>query len=332
MKAIIFERTGPPEVMQYVDVDMPKPAPEQVLVRAHSIGVGLPEVLVRSGQYAWMPPLPMIPGIEMSGTIDQIGKDVTQLKIGQAVFVSAREFSARGGCYAEYIAVDADAIYPLPEGIDLEEAAALSNFQVAWHLLHSALCGINFQSFLATASSGGVGTALVQLGKASDKQVFGIVRSKEQADFVLGLGADSVIDEKAENITERIRTLTSDRGVDVIFDSIGGPGFTKQFERLAPFGILVSYGQIVGYPTGDALGEMQRLMGACPGLRFFSMHALDQDRPKRRQATEEIIGFLARGQIKPPIWKRLALAEASKAHTLISSGKVLGKIILKPRA
>ena len=332
MKAIMFEKTGPPDVLKYVDVDMPKPAPAQVLVKAHSIGVGHPEVLVRSGQYAWMPPLPMIPGIEMSGTIVQRGKDVTQLKIGQAVFVSAREFSARGGCYAEYIAVDADALYPLPEGIDLEEAASLSNFQVAWHLLHTALCGIKYQSFLATASSGGVGSALIQLGKSTDKKVIGIVRSKEQADFVLRLGADGVINEKTENITERIRTLTSDRGVDAILDSIGGPGFTDQFERLAPFGTLIYYGQIIGNPSGDALGEMQRLMGACPGLRFFSMHALDQNRPKRRQATEEVIGLLAKGRLKPPIWKCLALSEASKAHTLLSSGKVLGKIILKPGA
>ena len=165
MKAIVMERPGRPEVLRYVDVPMPEPAPGQVLVRAQAIGVGMPEVLVRRGQYGWMPPLPAIPGIEMSGVVEKLGAGVTTLTVGQAVFVSARELKVRGGCYAEYIAAEAEALYPLPEGIDLEAAAALSNYQVAWHLLHSAPNGMRYESFMATAAAGGVGSALVQLGK-----------------------------------------------------------------------------------------------------------------------------------------------------------------------
>ena len=330
MKAILLEKPGPPEVLRYVDVPTPTPGPGQVLVRAHSIGVGMPEVLVRRGEYSWMPPLPAIPGIEMSGVVEKLGEGVTSLKIGQAVFVSARELPVRAGCYAEYIAVNADALYRVPEGIDLESVAGLSNYQVAWHLLNSGAHGVPYESFLATAAAGGVGSALVQLGKLANKRVIGVIDSEERATFVRSLGADGAINYKIENITDRVRTLTSGRGVDMIFDSFGGKGFAQQVERLAPFGTIVSYGGLDGPPTGDVIGAMRKRMSDCLGMRFFSIHAFDHDRPKRREVTEEIFRYLAKGRIKPPIWARLPLADAGKAQALLESGKVLGKVILKP--
>ncbi|MCJ7492755.1 MAG: alcohol dehydrogenase catalytic domain-containing protein, partial [Deltaproteobacteria bacterium] len=170
MKAILFDRPGPPEVLRYTDTPKPVPGPGQVLVRAHSIGVSMPEILVRRGEYAWMPPLPAIPGIEMSGVVEALGEGVTSLRVGQPVFVSARELPVRGGCYAEYLAANADALYLLPQGTDLEAAASLSNYQVAWHLLHSAPCGMRYQSVLATGAAGGIGSAIVQLGKVDGKR------------------------------------------------------------------------------------------------------------------------------------------------------------------
>ena len=330
MKAILLERPGPPEALRYTDIPTPDPAPGQVLVRAYAIGVGMPDILLRSGRYDWMPPLPAIPGIEMSGVVEKLGKGVTSLKIGQGVFVSAREFSARGGCYAEYIAAEAEALYPLPEGVDLEDCATLSNYQVVWHLLHSALQEVPFKSFLVTAAAGGVGSALVQLGRLADKQVIGMIDSEEKGAFVQSLGACGTVNYKSENVTERVKELTSGRGVDVIFDSFGGKGFAQQFERLAAFGMIVSYGFLDGPPRGDVFEAMRGRMGDCPAVRLFSMHALDHDRPRRREATDDILHLLAEGRFKPPIWARLPLADAGKAHALIENGKVLGKIILKP--
>ena len=231
MKAILLEKPGPPDALRYVDVPIPDPAPGQVRVRAHSIGVGMPEVWVRLGRYSHMPPLPAIPGIEMSGVVDKLGEGVTALKVGQAVFVSARELPVRGGCYAEYIAADADALYPLSEGIDLEAAATLSNYQVAWHLLHTAPHGMPYASFLATAAAGGVGSALVQLGKLAGKQVIGMIDSQERVDFVGSLGADGAVNYETENVTRRVRDMTAGRGVDIVFDSFGGKGFVQQVER-----------------------------------------------------------------------------------------------------
>jgi NADPH2:quinone reductase len=330
MKAILMERPGPPEVLRYVDVATPEPSPGQVLVRAYSIGVGMPEVLVRRGEYSWMPPLPAIPGIEMSGLVEKLGEGVTSLKIGQAVFVSARELNVRGGCYAEYIAADAEALYPLPDGVDLDAAAALSNYQVAWHLLYSAPNGTLYNSLMATAAAGGVGSAVVQLGKLAGKRVIGMVDSDARAAFALSLGADGAVNYQSQKVTECVLGMTAGRGVDMILDSIGGPGFADQFERLAPFGLLVSYGRLDGPPGGDVLGIMSKRQSDCLGMRIFSMHAFDRDRSKRREATEEILRLLAAGAIRPPIWARLPLAEAGKAQALIEEGQVLGKVILKP--
>ena len=332
MKAILLEKPGPPEALRYVDVPLPDPAPGQVRVRAHSIGVGMPEILVRRGVYSWMPPLPAIPGIEMSGTVHKLGKGVTSLKIGQAVFVSARELSARGGCYAEYIAAEADALYPLPEGIDMEAVATISNYQVAWHLLHTAPHGVPYQSFLATAAAGGVGSALVQLGKLAGKQVIGMIDSQERADFVRSIGADAATNYKIEDVTQCVMDITSGRGVDLIFDSFSGRGVVEQAERLAPFGMIVCYGTLDGPPSGEIMDAMLKRMGNCLGIRFFSMHAFDQNRSLRREVTEKILHLLAKGRIAPPIWARMPLADAGKAQALIESGKVLGKIILKPEA
>ena len=330
MKAILLDRPGPPEVLRYADVPTPVPAAGQVLIRAHTIGVSMPEILVRRGEYGWMPPLPAIPGIEMSGTVAALGEGVTSLKIGQAVFVSARELPVRAGCYAEYLAVNADALYPLPEGTDLEGAAALSNYQVAWHLLHSAPRGMVYELVLVTGAAGGIGSAIVHLGKLAGKRMIGLVDTEEKASFVRSLGADGAIHSPEENVTERVRALTGGRGADLILDSIGGAGFVDHFERLAPFGLVVTYGQLDGHPTGDVLGAMRRRMGDSLGLRMFSMHAFDHDRPRRRRATEELLRLLSAGKIKPAIWMRLPLAEAARAHALIEDGKVLGKLVLKP--
>jgi NADPH2:quinone reductase len=120
MKAILLRRPGGPSALEYMDMPTPVPRDGEVLVRADTIGVSMPEVLVRKGVYAWMPPLPAIPGIEMSGMVVGHGRNVAGPAIGQPVFVSARDLPIRAGCYAEYIAVPANAAYPLPPGRSLE--------------------------------------------------------------------------------------------------------------------------------------------------------------------------------------------------------------------
>jgi NADPH:quinone reductase len=330
MKAVQITETGGPDVLKYVELPTPRPAPGEVLIKAHAIGVCMPETLVRKGAYRWMPPLPMIPGIEMSGTVVEAGSAVRKLRVGQPVFVSAREFKERAGCYAEFIAAPEQTIYALPEGIDLDQAAGLSNYQVAWQLLNSALKGFQYESVLVLAAAGGVGTALVQLAKAAGKRVIGVVSSETRAAFALGQGCDAAIDRKRGGIAEQVKALTGGRGVDLVLDPAAGPGMIALFDCLAPFGQLVLYGRLEGPPQGDIAAAIEKAPHRSLGYRYFTMHTLDDLPELRARATQELIRLLAAGTIKVPIYERIPLAEASRAHRLFESGQVMGKLIMKP--
>ncbi|MFN0301030.1 MAG: zinc-dependent alcohol dehydrogenase family protein [Burkholderiales bacterium] len=308
----------------------PVPGPGEVLIRAHAIGVCMPEVLVRRGEYYWMPPLPTIPGIEMSGIVEAIGEGVTSIECGSPVFVSARELPHRSGCYAEYRTAPAEAVYRLPAAVDLDAAACLSNYQVAWHLLHSATRGMPFETVLVPAAAGGVGSAIVQLARVAGKQVLGVVSSPEKAAFAERMGAKASINHRTEDVTSRVKALTNGAGVDLILDPVGGPGTLAQFDRLAPFGMLIHYGMLAGWASGDLLGALKPRFADCLAFRTFSMHAFDADRTQRRNATEALIALLADRCLQPPIHTRLPLADAARAHTMLESGTVLGKLLLKP--
>jgi NADPH2:quinone reductase len=329
MKAIRIEKTGGPEVLHYVDVPTPAVAPTDVLVKAHAIGVNMPEVLVRRGTYAWMPPLPAIPGIEMSGVIAEVGAEVRTLRVGQPVYVSARELVHRGGCYAEYIAVPEGAVYPLPAGVDLDAAATLAAYQVAYHLLHSATRGFRYRSVLVQAAAGGIGSAVVQLTRAAGKLAIGVASSRAKAAFAAGQGATAALTYD-EDVGARIAELTGGAGVDLVIDPIGGERFARLFGYLAPLGLVVLYGSLDGWPSGEALLALRKHAGKSPAMRYFSMHTFDDDPDARRAATAELLRLLGDGVIRPPIQARLPLAEAARAQALLETGQVLGKLVLRP--
>ena len=330
MKAIQMTETGGPEVLKYVDLPTPRPGPGEVLVKAHAIGVCMPETLVRQGVYNWMPPLPLIPGIEMSGTVVEAGSGTGKLRVGQKVFVCAREFKERSGCYAEYLVAREDLLYALPDGIDLDQAAGLANYQVAWHLLNSALKGFQYESALVIAAAGGVGTALVQLAKAYGKHVIGVTSSDERAAFVRAQGADAVIDRKHGNVVDETLNFTRGRGVDLILDCVGGPHMTALFDCLARFGLLMLYGRLEGAPTGNIHDAIHKPPWRSGSFRYFTMHTLDDWPELRARATHALIRLLHEGKIQVPIYQRIPLAEASRAHQVFESGQVMGKLIMKP--
>jgi NADPH2:quinone reductase len=330
VKAIRLECPGGPEALRYVDVPTPKPGPGEVLVKAHGIGVCWPEVLVRRGTYAWMPPLPTTPGIEMSGVVAEAGAGVTALKVGQSVYVSARELPHRAGCYAEYIAVAEHVPYAIPPGVDLDLAATLANYQVAYHLLHSATRGFEYQSVLVQTAAGGVGSAAVQLARAAAKRVIALAGSDEKCKFALEQGADVGINYRGQDVKARVAETTGGAGVDLILDAVAGPRFPELFDHLATLGLIVLYGALDGPPPADLMAAMRRRPGVSPALRQFSIHAFDHDRDARRRATGALLDLLAAGAIRPAIHARFPLSEAGQAQALLESGKVLGKLLLKP--
>ena len=142
MKAIRISRTGGPDVLEHVEVPTPEPGPGEVLVKADAIGVNYFDTLIRSGRYRWMPKLPFMLGNEMSGHVAATGAGVTTLKVGQPVFIAGYEIGNRGGLYAEYAAVPEQAAWPLPANVDPDAATALTNYQLAWILLHHAARGV----------------------------------------------------------------------------------------------------------------------------------------------------------------------------------------------
>ena len=330
MKAILLRRTGEPSVLQYTEVPTPVPGPGEVLVKAHTIGVSMPEVLVRRGTYAWMPPLPAIPGIEMSGTIAALGLGVADRAVGEGVFVSARDLPVRAGCYAEYIAVPAAAAHQLPAGVDLEAAACLSNYQVAYHLLHAASRGVDARTVLVHTAAGGVGSAAVQLALIAGRQVIGVAGSEAKRQAVLGLGAAAAIDYRREDVVARVREATEDRGADLILDPIGGKEFGRNFGMLAPLGMVVSYGRLAGPPDPDFVAAMREHHATSPAVRFFTIHSFD-DRPDiRAAATRALLEHLSAGRIRPLIHARLPLAEAARAQAMLEAGEVIGKLVMQP--
>jgi NADPH:quinone reductase len=329
MRLIQFRAPGPPGVLQCLDVPIPEPKAGEVLIRAHAIGVGIPDTLIRAGTYSHMPPLPATPGTELSGTIEKVGAGVTSRRPGERVYTTARERPQRGGHYAEYVATPAEATFVLPDGVDLDAAAALANYQVAYHIFNGALRPRPGQCVLVHAAAGGMGNALIDLAKAAGLLVIGVVGGDAKARFARDLGADHVIDRKRENVAERVQAITGGRGVDAIIDPVGGPSIPGNIALLAPCGTLIVYGGLGGKAQLD-LQPTLRLSGNSPAVRQFTIHTWDHLVEERRAGMRALIDMLAAGKLHPRIHASLPLAEATRAHELLESGAVLGKLLLRP--
>jgi NADPH2:quinone reductase len=329
MKIIQFRAPGSPSVMQCLEAPIPEPKPGEVLIRAHSIGVGIPDVLIRAGTYSFMPPLPATPGTELSGTIEKVGRGVTSRRPGQRVYTSARERPHRGGHYAEYVATPAEATFLLPESVNLDAAAALANYQVAYHIFNDAVRLRKRQTVLIYAAAGGMGNALIDLAKAADLVVIGVVSSEEKARFARDLGADHVINRKDANVGERVSEITLRRGVDAIIDPVAGPSIPDNIALLAPCGMLILYGALGGKAQFE-LEPTLRLSKNSPAVRQFTIHTWDELIDERRAGMCALIDMLAAGKLHPHIHARLPLTEAIRAHEMLESGAVLGKLLLQP--
>lgn len=329
MRLIQFDAPGPPDVMQCLDVPVPEPKAGEVLIRAQAIGVGMPDVLIRAGTYNFMPPLPATPGQELAGTIERVGPSVTSRKAGQRIYTSARERPHRGGHYAEYVATPAEATFPLPDNVAFDVAAALANYQVAYHIFNDGLRLREGQAVLVYAAAGGMGNALIELAKAAGLTVIGVVGSAEKAHFARELGADHVINRKGEMISERVAEITHGRGVDAIIDPVGGPSIPGNITLLAPCGTLLVYGALGGKAQHD-LQPTLRLSKNSPAVRQFTIHTWDHLVEERRAGMRALIDMLAAGKLHPRIHARLPLADAVRAHQMLESGDVMGKLLLLP--
>ncbi len=326
MRAIQIETTGGPEVLTLVERPEPAPGPGEVLVRAEAIGVGKPDVLFRTGVYRWMPPLPAIPGAEMAGRIAALGAGVTGLAVGQKVLV----YHFKGGCYAEAVAVPAASVRALPETVDLTDAVALPNTQVAWALLHEAARGIAAKTVYVNGAAGGVGSAVIQICRHEGLKVIAGAGSAKKCAFAATLGAAHTIDYSREPVADRLLELTGGAGVDLMLDHIIGPKFTDMFRALAPLGLIVSFNMLGGFPAEDVFKAMRANLPRSPALRCFTMHSFDHDPDARERVAAAATTLLASGAVKPAIHAVLPLADARRAHEMLDAREVFGKLVLKP--
>ncbi len=330
MKAVQLSRTGGSEVLDIVEVPTPAPGPGEVLVKATAIGVNYFDTMIRTGRYRWMPKLPFILGNEMSGTVAAVGAGVTALKVGQPVFVAGYEIGNRGGLYAEYAAVPEEAAWPLPASVPAEAATTLTNYQLAWILLHHAARGVVPKTVVVYGAAGGVGTALIDVARLAGATVIGTAGAQEKCAFVKTRGAAHAINYRSESVVERVLALTDGHGADIVFDHVAGKAFTDGLKMTAPLGMIVSYAVLGGMPETDLFKEMRANIERSPAVRCFTMHTYDHMEEPRREAMAKAVELLGSGKVKPAIAARFPLAEARKAHDMIDARTANGKIVLMP--
>ena len=338
MKAVSLSVPGGPEALEVVELPTPELLAGHALVQAQAIGVGRPDVMIRTGKYKWMPPLPAIIGNEMAGVVVALGTDVDKSWLGRSVLVSARELSTRGGCYAEQMAVPIDALIALPEGMDPKHAVCLPNYQLAWGLLHDATRGRLPRSVYLNGAAGGVGSALIELCQHLGVDVVAGAGSEEKRRFALSLGARAVVDTSVSAAAEmqpgalaqQILDATSGRGVDVVCDHLCGPHVGDHLEALAPFGLLVSYNALRGLPRQDVFAALRGHASHALGIVTYNMHAYNGNRAGRRALLSSPMEWIASGRVRPAVGRVLPLSSVVEAHQLLDSRNVLGKMVLRP--
>lgn len=326
MKAVQIQNYGGPEVVEVIDLPKPEPTADQVLVRAHSLGVGYPDVLLRTGVYKWRPALPSILGNEMTGHIESVGANVAGLKEGQAVLV----FGTGGGRYAEYNAVPPSLVTPLPDSVDLEAATTIPNYLVAWACLFGVAHAERAKTVYVNGAAGGTGTAFLDLCRSEGIATIAGTSSDEKCAFAATLGTIGTVNYSREVITEKVLAITGGRGVDVSFDQLGGDALINSLDMLAPLGLVVLYNALAGAPAANLFDALRERRGHSLGVQCFSLHSYDNDLAERTRIFEAIVERFAAGTLNPPIYDRLPLAEARRAHELMDERKILGKLILKP--
>jgi NADPH:quinone reductase-like Zn-dependent oxidoreductase len=338
---IIVTKYGGPDALQLVEEECPEPKSGEVRVKVLAAGVSLPDLLAREGVHPETPRVPYTPGWDLVGILDQIGKGVSGFKLGQTV--AAMPIS---GCYAQYVCLPQSKFIPVPAGLDPAEAVAVVlNYVTAYQMLHRSAKVKPRQRVLIHGASGGVGSALLQLGRLAGVEMFGTC-SAQAAEVVKELGA-TPIDYRNSDFVQEIHRLIPD-GVDAVFDGIGGDNLWRSREALRERGRVVVYGfqaKLHGgrlasgtpdrrHPIREAatLGGYILRNWFRPGHKSmvpYSIQWLMRLRPSCfRQDLLTLFDLLQQNKIKPLIAQRLPLCQARQAHELLGSGGVIGKIVL----
>src|SRR5690242_2797411 len=339
---VVVPRYGGAEVLTVAEEDIPTPNAGEVRVKVLAAGVSLPDVLAREGIHPETPRVPYTPGWDLVGTVDRLGDRVIGFELGQRVAAMPIH-----GCYAQYVCVRQQKLVPVPAGLDAAEAVAVVlNYVTAYQMLHRSVKARPGQRMLIHGASGGVGSAMVQLAKLADVEMYGTC-SAQGAMVVRELGGIP-IDYKTADFVKEIHCLTGD-GVDAVFDGIGGNNLWRSRDALREGGRVVTYGFQSKMSGGRMVsgGGRRHSISASAELGWFivrnwfklgrksmvpySIQWLMRFRPAWfRHDLLTLLDLLRQGKFKPLIAHRLPLTEARRAHEMLGEGGVLGKIVLIP--
>lgn len=318
MKAVRFHAIGAPDVLRVDEIPVPMPGEGQVLIRLEAAGVNFADIGRRTGLYGGGAGLPGTLGLEGAGVVEAAGAGVTAFKPGEQVLA----LSMPGGSYAQYGLAPADAVFPVPLSLSMEEAASIGvTFLTAWHGLVTAAKARSGETVLVQAAGSGCGVAAIQLGKALGLRVITTASSDEKLAKAQALGADETINYVASDFVAEVKRLTADKGVDIVFDGVGGDVFERSIACLGMGGRLITYGMSSGH-AHPAINPQDLWFNniAIIGISVGSLG---------RGTFREVLNLMAQGKVKPVVDRVFPLADAAEAHRCIESRKVFGKVVLK---
>jgi NADPH2:quinone reductase len=323
VKAIRMSRTGGPEVLEYVDVELGAPGAGEARVRHEAIGVNFIDVYFRTGLYSQ--PLPGWLGKEAAGVVEAVGDGVTQVKVGDRVAYAGGAL----GAYSEARNIEAAVLLRLPDDIGFDTAAAMMlqglTVQYLFNRTHKLKAG---DTILFHAAAGGVGLIACQWARAIGVNLIGTVGSEEKAALAKAAGAAHVINYNTENFTERVLEITGGKKVGVVYDSIGKDTFIGSLDCLQPLGLMVSFGSASGPVPPFSLNEL-----ASRGSLFVTRPSLFAYAAKREDLeamAADLFQMVSSGKVKIDINQRYKLADAAQAAIDLEARKTTGSSILLP--
>jgi NADPH:quinone reductase len=320
----VTQLAEPREALRVAEVDQPSPGPGQLLVRVIASALNFPDVLLCLGLYQMKPPLPFTPGVELCGEIAGLGDGVTGWSVGARVIGNP---ILPGGAFAEYVLMDAADTFPAPAVLSDEAAASLHiAYQTAWIGLHRRAHIQPGETLLVHAGAGGVGSAAVQVGKAAGARVIAVVGGPQKVEAAAKLGADVVIDRRAQDFIGVVKEVTGGRGADVVFDPVGGDAYAGSTKCIAFEGRIL----VVGFTSGivptpglnHALVKNYSIVGLHWGLYR------EKDPAQVAAAHEELTRLAETGAVAPLISGRVTFDEVPDALTRLGAGDTVGRLVL----
>jgi NADPH2:quinone reductase len=330
MKAAYIERTGPPDVIIYGDLECRPPKGSEVLVRVGAVSVNPIDTYIRNGSNYWELPKPFIIGCDLAGTVEQIGPDVRQFKPGDRVWGSNQGLLGRQGTFAEKVCVDECWLYPMPPNVSDEAAAAVALVGITAHLgLFRCARLQSSESVFVNGGTGGVGSMVVQMAKAAGARVIATCGTPEKQELARALGADVAVNYRTDDVARAVREFAP-QGVNVVWETTREPDFDALVGHLAERGRLIL---MAGRDARPPFPVGPFYVKEC-SLHGFVMFKASPD--EQRTCSNDINQWLSEGKIQARISHRFPLSQVAEAHrlqeanTLEKAGTLSGKIVLRP--